>query len=392
MSKYDRYRKENESISNEIVQKTRENQAISLKIENEAKRVSNVIDKVNVIVGDADTQFEKATGLKGQDITLLFVAVALQCARQYLIGHITQRTNDQVAAKNTPGYNDNRHSDRQHRWYNPSIQEIMDNPEPFDAIFGSKDFDLGIGGGLNHRVSTLGHDPLLGWIFGTANIAMSTLTTNKLRTFHVLTGTTANGAARDKISYNASTFKMLDYTKNKLLHEGMEGKEKIGLSIMREAMHLRSDIGSTKSLPIPVVSTFSVKAARDLADFGIDMGNIVKVFGQAGFAVLINSLIGMLHGLFYDEAVHGSRTVYAVKTRKILSYSNLIASVSNVIAVAIAAVTGAKTGVGAKKALSYLDIGGIIVTIHSLITDRKFITEIKKEFIEDIWQKAVLGE
>lgn len=392
MSKYDRYRKENESISNEIVQKTRESQAISLKIENEAKRVSNVIDKVNIIVGDADTQFEKATGLKGQDITLLFVAVALQCARQYLIGHITQRTNDQVAAKNTPGYNDNRHSDRQHRWYNPSIQEIMDNPEPFDAIFGSKDFDLGIGGGLNHRVSTLGHDPLLGWIFGTANIATSTLTTSELRTFHVLTGTTANGAARDKISYNASTFKMLDYTKNKLLHEGMEGKEKIGLSIMREAMHLRSDIGSTKSLPIPVVSTFSVKAARDLAGFGIDMGNIVKVFGQAGFAVLINSLIGMFHGLFYDEAVHGSRTVYAVKTRKILSYSNLIASASNVIVVAIAAVTGAKTGVGAKKALSYLDIGGIIVTIHRIITDRKFITEIKKEFIEDIWQKAVLGE
>jgi len=122
-----------------------------------------------------------------------------------------------------------------------------------------------------------------------------------------------------------------------------------------------------------------VKAARDLADFGIDMGNIVKVFGQAGFAVLINSLIGMFHGLFYDEAVHGSRTVYAVKTRKILSYSNLIASASNVIAVAIAAVIGAKTGVGAKKALSYLDIGGIIVTIHRIITDRKFITEIKKD-------------
>ena len=45
----------------------------------------------------------------------------------------------------------------------------------------------------------------------------------------------------------------------------------------------------------------------------------------------------MIHGLYYDESIYPNKNLYSVKTRKILSYSNLIASASNVIAVAIAA-------------------------------------------------------
>ncbi len=393
MSKYDRYIQENNRISNEIIQNAKKEQKIFCSIENDTKRVSSVIDKVNIIVENADTQFEKATKLGGFDITLLFAATALQCVRQYLIGSITQRTNDQAAAKKTHGHY-SEHSARKHRLYNPSLEEIIGNPVPYDVSFGSKDFNLGVGGGFTHRAKTLGHDPLMGWIFGTGNIATSTVTLSEgLRTFHVLTGTTSVGAARDKISMNASTVKMLNFTKNKLLCEGMEGKEKIGISIMKEAIHLKSDMYSTASLPIPVVSTISVDAARKLAGYGIDMGNVVKVSNQAGFAVLINSLIGMLHGLFYDESVHGSWSLYSVKTRKILSYSNLIASLSNVIAVAIGTAIGIASDnpEAVRKSLNYLDIGGFIVTVHRLITDQKFITEIKKEFITNEWQNAVLN-
>lgn len=397
MSKYDIYRQENKKISESIIKETKDAEKTVNDIKTNAERTSRAIDRVNIIIGDADAQFEKATKLKGLDITLLFVATAMQCVRQYVIGTITQRTNDQDAAKRMPGCKKGNSIERKHRWYNPSIEEIMQNPVPFDTTFGSKDFDLGIGGGFKHRASTLGHDPLLGWIFGTGNIATSTLTTNKFRTFHVLTGNIATGAGRDKISYNASTFKMLSYTTNKLLREGMEGKEKIGLSIMQEAIHLGSDIYSTESLPIPIVSTVSVQAAKNLAKFGcdmglgIDMGNVIKVSGQAGFAVLINSLIGMFHGLFYDEAIHGSLDLYSVKTRKILTYSNTIAAASNVIAVAIGSLVGvvSKNPDLVKRAINYLDVGGIIVTIKRIITDKKFITDIKKEFIEKEWQKAL---
>jgi len=124
------------------------------------------------------------------------------------------------------------------------------------------------------------------------------------------------------------------------------------------------------------------------------MGNMLKVSQQAGYAVLINSLIGMIHGLFYDETQYSSWNLYSVKTRKILSYSNLIASASNVIAVAVAAIAGAYSGNAemVEKSINYLDIGGIIVTIYRLINDKKFILEVKKEFLKHEWYNIILNE
>jgi hypothetical protein len=84
-----------------------------------------------------------------------------------------------------------------------------------------------------------------------------------------------------------------------------------------------------------------------------------------------------------------------VRTRKILSYSNIIASVSNVIAVGIMSIVAVKTDdklITLKKALSYIDIGGLLVTIHRLITDTIFITEIKREFLEKEFYNVVMGD
>ena len=50
-------------------------------------------------------------------------------------------------------------------------------------------------------------------------------------------------------------------------------------------------------------------------------------------------------------------------------YSNMIASSSNIIYSAIC------------RDASKLDIGGIIVTIYRILNDRKFIREIKEEFV-----------
>lgn len=63
------------------------------------------------------------------------------------------------------------------------------------------------------------------------------------------------------------------------------------------------------------------------------------------------------------------RNLYEVRTRKILSYSNLIATSSNVAVVAIT------------KDMQKLDVGGMAVTIYRLITDAKFIRQVKEEFI-----------
>lgn len=394
MVNYDRLKKENAKINKANLAEIYDWQYDLNRIAIDVDRTAKLAQYSDSLIEHIDLQFEKATKLNKTDVKFLLFATALQCIRQFIIGTITQRTDDKTAADKTKGH-EKEHSDRQHRLYRPSLNEIITNPVPFDAIYGGKDYGLGIGGGFTHRAKTIGHDPLLGWLFGTMNIATSTITISEgLKSYHVLTGITANGAARDKISMHADTFKVLDSCKNKLLNEGMEGKEKIGVSLMKEAIHLKSDMYSTASLPIPIISSISVEAARALADYGLDMGNLLKTAEQAGFAVLINSIIGMIHGLYYNESTDGNRNLYNVKTRKILSYSNLIASGSNVIAVAVAAGLGSISGntVLVKKSLNYLDIGGIMVTIYRLISDRNFIYEVKKEFLEQQWFDIVLGD
>lgn len=389
MADFSELRKKKKKVISEI-----NNQVDNLKILSEdAERVAKISKNANIIIKNLDVEFERAVKLKNFDINFLFFAIALQCIRQYVIGCLTERSDDQTAASNTMGHHEE-HSDRKHRWYRPSIDEIRSNPVPFDAIYGSKEQGLNIGGGFNHRAKTLGHDPLLGWIFGTANISTSTVTLSEgLKSYHILTGYTKNGYARDRICNPANTYKVLKYSMNNLLNQGNDGKEKMGISLIKEAVHLKSDLYSIVSLPVPIISTFSIDKARKLAEFGIDAGNVIKVSSQATFAILINSLIGMIHGLFYDESRDGSWNTYSIRTRKILTYSNVIASSSNIIAVAFGSIIGlaTKNKKLIKKSLNFLDIGGIIVTLYRLVNDKKFIQSIKKETLEKEFYNIVMG-
>lgn len=390
MSKFDKMKKQTQSIVAEAKHEASHFQEIA----DEYKRVENVTSNAAVILKDLDKQFESATKLNGTDITFLFFATALQCVRQYFLTPFRDRMSDKEAANATKGHQ-KESSNRVHRYYNPSLDEIITNPVPFDAIYGGKTFDLGLSGN-SHRAKTLGHDPILGWIFGTANIATSTMTTWDFQSFHVKTGADALNRARDQIVNHADTLKVLSSAFiDKALYEGIEGKEKIGASLVKEAIHLKSDISSTKSLPIPIVSSMlSPDVALKLAEYGLDAANVIDVGKQASFAIMINFLVSMIHSLFYDESRDGSRTLYEVKTRKILSYSNLIATASNIIAVAVTEAIAVSTGNTelAKKGLKYLDIGGLLVTCHRLISDHKFIKQVKLEFLEKEWYNAVYGE
>jgi len=111
-------------------------------------------------------------------------------------------------------------------------------------------------------------------------------------------------------------------------------------------------------------------------DFRIDLYSLSR---SASMSIFINAIIGGVHGLFYDESLYSSRDIYEVKTRKILSCSNLIASSSNIIYCALS------------KEFTKLDVGGFIVTIHRLINDTDFINEIKAEYILGNFNEMIKG-
>ena len=110
----------------------------------ESFRVAEVAHNSKEIINNLDFEFKRQTGLNGLDVKFLFFATALQCIRQYLITQFNERVDDKIGAKNVKG-NYEEHSNRAHRWYKPSLDEIITNPVPFDTNFGSRDFDLGSG-------------------------------------------------------------------------------------------------------------------------------------------------------------------------------------------------------------------------------------------------------
>ena len=341
----------------------------------ESKRVANVAANTRTILDDLDEEFEKCTGLNKLDVKFLFLATALQIVRQYVVTQFPERIDDQTAAKNTKGHI-KEHSNRVHRYYHPSLEEIRFNPVPFDANVGANGALAG-GGKLGHRATAIGHDPLLGLVFGTANIATSTLTNNRLQSYHI---TTLNN--RDAFGNKAQTPLVLSKTVDRIRHE-QDGLEVLAESLRKELIHLQSDIYTHHSLPLPGVSLINARMASDLAKRGLDMANVMSVGKQATYSILINTLTSMIHGLFYDESI--DRKLYDVRTRKILSYSNLIASTSNLIFV------GANAAYGNESAFKYLDVGGLIVTAYRVATDAQFIRRAKEEFIEKEYFDMIRG-
>lgn len=344
----------------------------------ESMRVTEVAGNAETILSDLDHQFESCTGLNSLDVSILFLATALQIIRQYFLTNFPERMDDQTAAKNTKGHNDE-HSDRHHQYYKPSYEEIQTNPVPFDANIGANGALKG-GGSMGHRVTALGHDPILGLFVGTSNIATSTLTNKDLRSYHIYTNN-----RRDYFRSNANTVRVFTETADKLMKPGKKGRWIIGLSLLKEIIHLNSDLHTKRSLPLPIISVIDSQMAATLAERGFDMSNIVTIGKQAAYAAIINTVIAMFHSLFFDESQYVNRKLYEVKTRKILSYSNIIASTSNLLFV------GGNMAMGNENALKYLDIGGLMVTIYRIATDDKFIRRLKQEFIEQEFYAQIRG-
>lgn len=106
---------------------------------------------------------------------------------------------------------------------------------------------------------------------------------------------------------------------------------------------------------------------------------MITIGKQATYASLINMIIAMIHGMFFVGENEMERKSYEVRTRKIISYSNFIATSTNLAVVAVT------------KEFNKLDLGGIAVTIYNLIMNDKFTRQIKEEFIFGMYKNMIIG-
>ena len=346
------------------------------------------IDEVQRI----NDEFSHKTDIKNKkDMSFLMVATALQTARWLIIQKICGDLGQTIDSDSRLNHNDKsikdsvkesnksfqeRFKDHGHRESTKkykSWEQIIFSSAPFDTIVGSPNFEENLEGKY-HRYKTLGHDPILGWIFGTANFITDTCTLSNFNSYRI----SREGTPHFSEHTNLATifYEVFDSTKEDWL--------RLPAGVFAEFVHLKSDAFTKLGLPVPILEIFSESLAGDLYKSQYDSLCLLKdlkiVGQQAGFSILINMIIGLIHGLFYDKEKDGDRKLYEVRTRKILSISNALASAGN-IAYAVGTEDWRK-----------LDVGGILVTLYRLFTDVRFITKMKKDFVETEMDKVLADE
>ena len=404
----------------------KENAEITLenmqKIVDESYRVADVAHHARLILDDIDREFERQTGLDGKDLAFLFLAVGLQLARIVIMqrlskiekagfGNRNEKTLHEFQDRLMKNYYNGVQADE--KLYYASLDHIVStHGVPYDATeYLTKDsltkllgknvswnFDLeglvtgnlSLFKGANHRFSTLGHDPVLGLVFGTGNIMTNTITcvrdANVAGAFgiHILTSNHViytSEYKRPKISIYASTIQMLEEAIRRTINE----PSAFAAALIKQIIHIGTDLYTPCGIQIPVSNLVLSKAYVQKFTKYISMGDLIKIGASAKIADFINTLISAIHFLLYPPEEYLSQDLYAIKTKKIIMYSNVIASASNVIEV------GIKMALDDKLAIKDLDIGGLIVTIHRLLTDTKYIHAIKEEFVISEFNKLIRG-
>lgn len=376
----------------ELVQKA--NSTIDYQPEIEDFLTENEISYTLQEIQEIEDQFRKKCRLNKTDLAFLIIATALQTLRWVIINKLMGDIGEPI----DPSTREDSHEGdkRKKKELNDYNKEQGDRenkksekgfPTWKDIIFGQyartdgkgkssfvcpydaqADAPAGFddGGRGAHRVNTLGHDPILGWIFGTANFMTCTISLSKKFNFQTYRVEYPGGRFGERTSMPTMFSEVYQSIR--------EDKFRLPAAVFAQGAHLRSDVYTSKGLPVPILEVFTEEFSSDLYGEYYDslcLLRDIKIVGtQAVTSIVINMLVSLIHGLFYNKEIDGERKLYEVRTRKVILYSNSLASAGNI---AYAAAT---------QDWGKLDVGGILVTITRLFSDVRFITRMKQEYLQ----------
>jgi len=309
-------------------------------------------------------EFKSKTSLTALDMGILMFGAMLQTLRWAILSNDKMRFSNANDADKL--LDKGKNTIIKSEYVPTSIQDIIasvvTHTVPYDATTRSErfqsiypEFSTGLSG-TTHRYRALGHDPIAGLIVGTANIVTNTVTVNNFSelfpSYHVV---------NHQINAKTSLPKIIKWTGEKL----SDNPKIVGAAFIRQIIHCGTDVFTKQGLPIPLINVISPETSQFLIGKQIDTYSVAR---SAMLAVLINKFVEMLHRLFFNQNQDDKR-LYEVRTRKILMYSNTLASVLNL------------GYVGLTKNVKKIDIGGLLVTLWRILNDKKIIDEIQREFI-----------
>lgn len=324
---------------------------------------------------EIELEFSKLTKLNSVDMKFLMLATALQTTKSLTFPYVAKKygygeyinkedrlDHDDVSIKKEQKESKDKFRDKhQQNHENGNWINMIYQTPPYDITKGSADLGINMGGRY-HRQPTLGHDPILGFIFGTANILTDTITFTNFSTNIV--------ERAPKMKITNKTLNLYELA-NKSYDVIKEDYFNLPAALFAQYMHLKSDINTKLGLPVPIISIINNNYSSELYRKGYDALCFKRDVGIVGVSFSVSQFIDMIIGILHSFYRQDNEDIglYEVKTRKILLYSNLIATTSSVIATVIL------------KNPKIFDIGSGISTLTRLFTDIRFILRIKQEFI-----------
>lgn len=319
---------------------------------------------------------EKTSILNPTDLSFLTVATALQVAKSLIFPYVAGMFHygESFDPATRLAHND-KSIERAHRQANDAFRDkrleshgtghwinILYQTPPYDITKGSAAMGINMGGRY-HRMYTLGHDPILGWLFGTMNILTDVITLNNFNSYRVIRKPKMI-ITPEPVSIGQMIQESYQLVQDDFLN--------LPAAVFAQARHFKSDEYTKCGLPVPILSSLNENFASKLYRSQYDalcFARDAKIVG-ASFIVskLFDIVISLVHGLFCTEGE--DKDLFECRTRKILLISNSIASTSTII----------HAGITANP--KNLDIGSLLNTITHLFTDIHFILRVKQEFID----------
>ena len=343
----------------------------------EIQRSYDELDEINKL-------FSRKTSIVNKtDLSFLAIATALQVAKSLVFPYVAEKFDygKSFDSSNRLDHND-RSIEKAHREANNKFRDdnskkygtghwinLLYQTVPYDITKGSKDLGINMGGKY-HRMYTLGHDPILGWVFGTANILTDCITFNNFHTNRISRVDPITGKNKMIITPEIVPIgKMFSECYQAVRADYLN----LPAALFAQAQHLKSDEFTKLGLPVPLLSSINENFASRLYSENYDalcFARDIKIVGVS-FIVskIFDIIITLTHGLFRNK--DEDKDLYEVRTRKILLISNSIASTSTIINAAIT------------NNPKNLDIGSLLNTVAHLFSDIRFIARIKQEFIEN---------
>lgn len=333
-----------------------------------------------------DREFKERTRLQDADAAFVVAATMLQVARVLVINSLTEV--ERAGAGNAK-------EDALHSFQDRVFSGFDDGaPAESGRLFASKSHILSSRGvpydatATRRRTSRfskvptigsrpLGHDPVLGLVFGTSNIMTNSITCVKDANVF---GIGARIPATYSVSYDAfgknpligaptGTVEMLVAAGRRVVSE----PDAAAAALIKQLIHIGTDLYTPCGIQVPFANLVLDKAHTEALTKYVSTGDVLKVGMQAGMTVLINWLIAALHGcslIFKDDGSDYCTEMYQARTKKIILISDTIATSSSVVQASIT------------KNPKCLDLGGAAVLVYRLFSDARFVAKLKEEFLQ----------